>query len=192
MQAAIKTQASSASCSGRLIEGRGFQYTRFLYWRAIRRSLSRIRQYLQGTMQILFRSLGSLHGHIGIQSPTEFWIGVNLGQEFLSQSDKRPRLNPRTTARAEYRQMLRAIYPWIDSVDLRIFLMGFDAGEEWVCDSMGSSEERRPSENESWLDLATQAYGYVPDRVRQRIKKFDDQTSDGTPVAISGVTSKPE
>jgi len=29
-------------------------------------------------------------------------------------------------------QRLKAIHPWVGIVDLRIFLMGFDAGEQWA------------------------------------------------------------
>lgn len=124
----------------------------------------------------------SLRGHICIQPPTELWAGVSLGQEFLCRSDKCPQLNPRTIARAEYRQMLRAIYPWVDSVDLRLFLMGFDAGEEWTNHSNGSSGAGRPSEIESWLNLAAQNHGYVPDRIHERIRAFNEQILDATPA----------
>ena len=39
--------------------------------------------------------------------------------------------NTRTVARAEGIERILATHPWADSVDLRIFLIGFDAGEEY-------------------------------------------------------------
>lgn len=39
--------------------------------------------------------------------------------------------NKRTTACAEGIERLRATHPWVDSQDLRIFLMGFASGEEY-------------------------------------------------------------
>ena len=39
--------------------------------------------------------------------------------------------NRRTTARVEGIRKFLATHPWVDSVDLRIFLSGFDAGEEY-------------------------------------------------------------
>jgi hypothetical protein len=35
---------------------------------------------------------------------------------------------------------LEATYPWIDSVDRKVFLMGWDAGERWGLSTRDSAE----------------------------------------------------
>jgi len=72
-------------------------------------------------------------------------------------------------------------------VDLRVFLMGFDAGEEWshrTCSGKAANSQVE----DSWLNLASQRLGHVPDRVHQAISADSDQTSVVTPAAIAGVT----
>ncbi len=69
----------------------------------------------------------SFREHIRIQSATSGGR-VDLGPAFQLQ-DGYDVTNARTIARAEGIKRLLAIHPWCDSVDLRIFLMGFDAGE---------------------------------------------------------------
>jgi hypothetical protein len=99
-----------------------------------------------------------------------------------------PVLNARTIARDEYTQALSAIYPWTDIADLRIFLMGFEAGEQWSLHHRGISRSKHPSELSSWLDLPS--CGQIPQRVYQRIKASSGRTSVVTPAAIAGVTRK--
>jgi hypothetical protein len=72
-------------------------------------------------------------------------------------------------------------------VDLRVFLMGFDAGEEWSHHTCSGKVANSQAED-SWLDLASRTFGYVPDRVHQAISADSDQTSVVTPAAIAGVT----
>lgn len=55
---------------------------------------------------------------------------VDLGPAPMVLNDG-SRTNTRTRSRAEGIQMLLAKYYWADSLDLRIFLDGFDAGEEF-------------------------------------------------------------
>jgi hypothetical protein len=43
--------------------------------------------------------------------------------------------------------MLEATHPWVDNIDRRLFLMGFDAGEEFAAHI--GSKECRPSGLES-------------------------------------------
>jgi len=47
----------------------------------------------------------------------------------------------RTQIRSFDIQKLQAIYPWVDILELRIFLMGFDAGEQWVLGSENREEQ---------------------------------------------------
>lgn len=55
---------------------------------------------------------------------------IDLGASCQFQ-DGHWQANTRTLARAEGIEKLWAIHPWVDSQDRRIFLMGFDAGEEY-------------------------------------------------------------
>lgn len=159
-----------------------------LDWREARRSLYRLRRHLRGTMRIWRGCWGSFLGHIRSQSPIDMG-SVYLGQEFLCSSDGSYQLNPRTVARSEYIQAVLATLEWPDTVDLRIFLMGFDAGEEWTRHSEGISGKLHPSETaESWLRPLTQSYGHIPTRAYQRIKAFNDPTSRVTPASITGIT----
>jgi hypothetical protein len=70
----------------------------------------------------------------------------------------------RTHARAEYTKALLAIHPWADTVDLEIFLMGFDAGEQWSRHTMGMERNKHP-DNATWLDLVEKDAGYIPDKI---------------------------
>lgn len=74
------------------------------------------------------------------------------------------RVNTRTLARSMYTQMLLAKYPWLDIFDLRIFLLGFDAGEQWSRCNL-YSEAEKPVAN-SWLTPMEKQFGNVPDMVR--------------------------
>jgi hypothetical protein len=181
MQQTTSHQEASSFASSRRSTQYHSQRTRFLDWREVRRSLSQFRQRLRRTMHIWRGSLGSFFGHIRIQSPTER-VGVYLGPEFLKPTHAGClELNPRTIARDEYTRALLATYSWADIADLRVFLMGFDAGEEWSHDSMGIVRKEHPCEFASWLDPTTRNYGYVPDMVRQRIKEFSGQTQTPFP-----------
>jgi hypothetical protein len=166
-----------------------FQNTIFLAWRGVSRMRSRLLSRLRRTMHIWRGSLGSFFGHIRSQSSTELG-NVYLGQEFLCSLDGSFELNPRTIARSEYIRLLSATQGWSDTVDLRIFLMGFDAGEEWTRHNAGILENQHPSETESWLVSLREGYGCVPARVYQQIRAFNGQTSAATPAAILGETRR--
>jgi hypothetical protein len=60
--------------------------------------------------------------------------------------------NARTLARAEGIKKLQAIHQWVDIADLRIFLMGFDAGEEYC-----SIDHHLPDNSEGHNDAAISA-----------------------------------
>ena len=140
---------------------------------------------LRDALHILVSSFRSFRGHISLQSPREAY-GPSLGKAFVRGEDQSLQRNPRTLARSFYIEMLWASMPWIDMVDLRIFLMGFDAGEEWSHHTCSGKAANSQAED-SWLNLASQRFGYVPDRVRQAINTDNGQTSDVTPAAIAGV-----
>jgi hypothetical protein len=74
-------------------------------------------------------SLRSFRGHTGILF-SRGGTCVDLGASFLER-DGCYLENERTIACAEGIEKLKAIHPWIESVDVRIFLMGFAAGEEY-------------------------------------------------------------
>lgn len=71
---------------------------------------------------------GSFLGHIRTQSAKER-LYVRLGPALVLAPDRTYQADTRTLARRLYMEKLLAIYPWVDIPDLRIFLMGFDAGE---------------------------------------------------------------
>lgn len=71
----------------------------------------------------------SFRAHIRIQFATKGkWI--DLG-EACQLRDGRYQPNERTYACAEGIRTLLATHPWVDSVDVRLFLMGFYAGERY-------------------------------------------------------------
>lgn len=76
-----------------------------------------------------YAAFRSFRGHIRIQSAT---VGgrVDLGCA-VQLEDGCYQANTRTLARAAGIEKLQAIHRWVDIVDLRIFLMGFEAGEEY-------------------------------------------------------------
>jgi hypothetical protein len=96
----------------------------------------------------------SFRGHIRIQSPREL-PKVEYGPAPLLFSDGSVVEQPRTIARQRCTRRLLAIYPWADMSDLRIFLMGFDAGERWMHDTAGI-QSRTHQQQESWLDLVAE------------------------------------
>jgi hypothetical protein len=71
----------------------------------------------------------SFAGHIRIQSSKER-LAVDLGPAPVLTPDGSLIDQPATRARVASIENLSAKYPWIDIVDRRIFLMGFDAGEQ--------------------------------------------------------------
>lgn len=126
---------------------------------------------LRGIWRIWVSSVRSFRGHMSLQSPREPY-GLSVGKVFVRGEGRSLRRNTRTLARAFCIEMLSANLPWVDTIDLRIFLMGFDAGEEWN-HHMGNGNQTANSEaDDSWLDLASRTFGYVPDRVHQGLLYF--------------------
>ena len=153
--------------------------------RSIVSRLLGLRYLVRDAWYIWASSVRSFRGHIALQSPRESDPGV--GPLFVRGAEGEPfRRSTRTLARMVYIEMLLATYPWVDNSDLRIFLMGFDAGEEWSGDTLDNRCRTANSQAEgSWLDLASRTFGYVPDRVHQAISADSDQTPVAAPTAIT-------
>lgn len=101
----------------------------FGFWR-VRHGWRLLQFRLQNKRSILRSAFRSALGHIRIQDTRDI-PAVDLGPAL--QSTVRGELVPdtRTSARSSCIRKLLARYPWADTVDIRIFLMGFDEGEKW-------------------------------------------------------------
>ncbi len=122
----IKTQAPAPAYSQPAIAHRDHQHMELWGWFL---TISRLRLawfYLVGTWHIYSATIRSCRGRICIQSPTEIFE-VWTGQAFVQDRTGCFQPNIRTRARYAYIEKLLATYSWVDSPDLRIFLMGFDA-----------------------------------------------------------------
>lgn len=124
---------------------------------------------LANSWRILRAAIDSFRGHIRLQSPKQL-SSVGLGPAFESSPLQSGRTNTRSVARAFYTKMLLAKWGWADTVDLRIFLMGFDAGEQWTRYTEGNGEQT-PTSPSSWLYSFEQEFGSVPDRIKQAISQ---------------------
>jgi hypothetical protein len=67
---------------------------------------------------------------------------VDFGPALRRFPDGSLRPEVRTQARSLDTSRLEAKYPWVDTVDVRMFLEGFDAGERWSLDSRDSGERK--------------------------------------------------
>jgi len=190
-QASIKTETSQPSFSLSQKQKR-VPLRKIIGWRAASRILlARLQDYLETSKCIWIAAFRSFRAHIRTQS-AKGGIGVYMGLALVETPSGSFEPNPRTIARSLYIEMLQATHAkWADSVDLRIFLMGFDAGEQWTL-HRGDKELCLQADHSSWLDLAEKKSGRVIDRVTQEIKDFNDQTSVVTPAAIAGVTRNDE
>ena len=170
MQATVKTQeSSSVSCLPETPHC-GHPYTRFV-GSLLGRIALRFRWYcLVGTWHIWRAAARSCCGHIRLQSPTDM-LGAAVGPALEQDRAGCYQRNTRTIARAFYTEMLVATYNWVDIVDLRIFLMGFDAGEQWTLHTMGN-ETQTSTLKSSWLNLAEQKCGTVSDKIHNNTSLF--------------------
>jgi hypothetical protein len=138
----LKTEAPALSSSQPAIPHRDPRYKQFVGWLL---TISRIRLawfYLVGTWRIYSVAIGSCRARIRLQSPTNiFEVGTGLALQRDRTGCLRP--NIRTQARAVYTEKLLATYSWVDSCDLRVFLMGFDAGEQWTLYTQSNEPEKR-------------------------------------------------
>lgn len=95
-------------------------------------------EYLWRKTYTVFSELRSFLGSLRIQLAKDR-LFVTYGPTF--ELDPRiPGRNRRTVARMRGIGNLLAKYPWVTHQNFEIFLMGFDAGEQWVRDSQGSTQ----------------------------------------------------
>jgi len=128
--------------------------------------------------RICSASFRSFRGHIRTQFSKHTPI-LSLGSALvLEVSTGRYLPKERTLARSFYREGLSAIYPWIDTTDLRIFLIGFDAGEQWTLSRKSDIESQIPPDLSWLLHLLEEKVGYVPDKVRQEMSAFRSRISE--------------
>jgi hypothetical protein len=93
-------------------------------------SIYRLRNTMLNRWCIWYGALRSLLGHVGSQS-ARARVAVDLGPALQRLPNGHYQANARTLARAQYIKKLRASHPWVDIPDLHMFLMGFDAGEQF-------------------------------------------------------------
>jgi len=108
----------------------------------------------------------SFRGHIQTLSSTG-QAGVSLGPSLERNHHGRCQANARTIARRRYTEMLLATHPWADGQDLQIFLMGFDAGEQWAFCRRGTISETQSETDPSWLAAVERQSVPVPIRAEQ-------------------------
>jgi hypothetical protein len=100
-------------------------------WLLLCDSIYRLRNTLSNMWCIWCGAFRSFLGHVGSQS-ARARVAVDLGPALRLLPNGQYQANARTRARAEGTKKLRAIHPWVDIPDLRIFLMGFDVGERFA------------------------------------------------------------
>jgi len=190
-QASIKTETSQPSFSLSQKQKR-VPLRKIIGWRAASRILlARLQDYLETSKCIWIAAFRSFRAHIRTQS-AKGGIGVYMGLALVETPSGSFEPNPRTIARSLYIEMLQATHAkWADSVDLRIFLMGFDAGEQWALHTADKENDKRP-DIASWLTCTEQSCGYIPSKIIQPSNAFNSQTSEATPAAIAGVTGNGE
>lgn len=144
---AIKAQEISPSpaFSHSLTEAHALRYSEVLRRAGLRVFLQFLRENLGQQLRIWCESFRSFRGHIRTQS-ARHQVGVRLGPHGHLGAR-----NARTLVRTLYIQKLSAIRPWVDSQDLEIFLMGFDAGEIWSYDSRDRLYKEQIAPDPSWV-----------------------------------------
>jgi hypothetical protein len=175
----VKSENSSVSPSLGLSPRHDLRI-RFDGWRGLERRLSQWLWHLPDAMRIARNSLDSLRGHIRIRLAKGRPPMVDFGPGFRRRLNGSYQVDTRTLSRSEHTKELLAMHPWADSVDLEMFLMGFDAGEQWAACKWSTGTYTAPDKC-AWLLRADANF-------RQAIKLSNVQTSDVTPAAIAGVT----
>ena len=156
-------------------------------WRraGTRYSLYLLRLSLLNRWCIARDAFRSFRGHIQIQFATGR-AGVDLGPLWERDSRGVSRQCIRTDARRLYIEKLSAIHPWVDGQDLRIFLMGFDAGEQYLDHSHGISVHTHSSDECSlWVSPSVL-------NSLQEIRAANGQISEAIPAAMAGVIRSDE
>jgi hypothetical protein len=104
-----------------------FLYKRYSGWQRVKYSLVRMQDRLLEIVYILRASFRSFRGHSRIQLATGMIAvtGVTTHSEPLDSPT-----NAHTLSRSQCTRDLLAKHPWVDSVDIRMFLMGYRAAEK--------------------------------------------------------------
>jgi hypothetical protein len=152
----------------------------FQNWRDATLRLCALFWRLLDTTYILRASFDSFLAHTRIRFATRP-PSVDYGPAFHRLSDGTYQAEARTLARAEYTKAVSATRPWADTVDLEIFLMGFDAGERWALHKWDIATDKAHEKSATWLSLAEE-------NIRRAIKLSNIQISEVTPADIAGVT----
>jgi hypothetical protein len=111
------------------MSARDFERMAFPVWRRARISLFRQLENLLRVWRVLKLCCRNLAGHIEILlSKNEYDYGP------LAEVDPSGALcwNRRTNARVAGIRELKSLYPWASNIEEKIFLAGFDKGEQFV------------------------------------------------------------
>jgi hypothetical protein len=178
MQASTIETSVSASSSD---QTRNYAQRTPLPWRLrLGAALWSLQERWQATKCIWLGACGSFLGRICILSPTEPLV-AHCGPAFEVDHLGDHQANTRTIARISYIKKLKALHTWLDIADLRIFLMGFDAGEQFALRTKGNETKIHAEVPASWDT-------YFP----QANKASKGQIFEAIPAAIAGVTRKDE
>lgn len=127
----VETRISSPAVSGQYLD----KGLRPRLWRVGRR----LRKRCQAVCCIWKSAFRSFLGHIRTQSTTVIPY-TDFGPVLRRTPDGCLAPEKRTQVRSRCTSTLEATYPWLDQVDRKLFLMGFDAGEQWGRDSSDTGE----------------------------------------------------
>lgn len=94
-----------------------------------------------GSAHTWFCALRSLHGHIRTLSPKGLPY-LSLGAGVLANR-RETEEDMYTLALGRGIEEIQAKYPWVDTVDLHLFLMGFDAATRFQTRTMGTQVDAR-------------------------------------------------
>lgn len=101
--------------------------------RYARAMLSRLVFRLLNKTHIVWCALRSCAGHICTQPSTDNCLRV--GPALRNLPGRGWVANPRTEFCKSHIENLKGLHPWLDRVDLRLFLAGFETGEEFAAHS---------------------------------------------------------
>lgn len=98
--------------------------------RYMRATLSRLVFRSLNKTHIVWRALGSCLLHIRTQPSTD--TGLCVGRSLVHIRGLGWGADPRCECRKNHIERLMALHPGLDRVDFRMFLAGFDAGEQFA------------------------------------------------------------